>query len=370
MTRNEKGHTIIQRNNEKEIRKPKNRRKNEIKIGTWNIRTMLIPGKMQEVGNELMRYNIDVAALQEIRWKDQGAIDKNMYSFRYSGDKKQGNRGVGFMVFQSMKQKIIEFKPIDERMAYLRLKAKPCNISLLNIYAPTEKDSNEEKDKFYEKVEEEIEVIPKEDTIIILGDFNAQIGKEDYIKCVAGKETIHEKTNNNGQRLCNLAASTDMYISSTKFPHPKKHKITWMSPDNKATTQIDHILINRRKQTSIKDVRTYRGACADSDHFLVIAKIKQKIKKNNKGQKCTRWNITKLSEEKVRKEYETQIEELLSKIVKKEDNVNAQWEAIKKSIQITTEKHIGKVDRDKRKEWYNDSCRVAVEKKRKKDKNG
>ena len=68
----------MERVNEMEERKKRKavikRRKRgmEIRISTWNIRTMLAPGRVQEIETELMRYNIEVAALQEIRWKGQG----------------------------------------------------------------------------------------------------------------------------------------------------------------------------------------------------------------------------------------------------------------------------------------------------------
>mgnify|MGYP005984652337 FL=1 len=58
-----------------------------------------------------------------------------------------------------------------------------------------------EEEQFYDKFETEIEGLPKEDTVIISGDFNAQICTEKYIGQVAGKHTIHQKTNDNGQRL-------------------------------------------------------------------------------------------------------------------------------------------------------------------------
>ncbi|KAK4873253.1 hypothetical protein RN001_015282 [Aquatica leii] len=59
-------------------------------------------------------------------------------------------------------------------------------------------------DIFYETIKSTCEKIPKHDTLILLGDLNAMIGKEEHILNVADKETLHGKTNNNGTRLCNL----------------------------------------------------------------------------------------------------------------------------------------------------------------------
>ncbi|KAK4880387.1 hypothetical protein RN001_008533 [Aquatica leii] len=78
------------------------------------------------------------------------------------------------------------------------------NISIINVYAPTEVATNEKKDIFYETIESTCQKISKHDTVILLRDLNAMIGKEEHIQNVAGKETLHGKTNDNGTRLCNL----------------------------------------------------------------------------------------------------------------------------------------------------------------------
>ncbi|GLV44749.1 hypothetical protein CBL_05216 [Carabus blaptoides fortunei] len=132
---------------------------------------------MQEIVDEIKRYRVDIVAKQETRWKGQGEIRKSDFVLKYSGAEKQGQLGVGFIIMGKMKDKIIEFKPIGERMAYLRMETKPCKLSILNIYAPTEVSSDEDKEKIYELVEEELESILKEDTRLIMGDFNVQIGK-------------------------------------------------------------------------------------------------------------------------------------------------------------------------------------------------
>ena len=104
---------------------------------------------------------------------------------------------------------------------------------------------------------------------ILLGDFNAKIGKENFIASVAGKYTLHEVTSENGKRLGHLAARHNMIIKSTIFEHKQIYKGTWMCPGIDVVNQIDHVVINKRQGSSITDVKSCRGPNCDSDHFLV-----------------------------------------------------------------------------------------------------
>jgi endonuclease/exonuclease/phosphatase family metal-dependent hydrolase len=53
------------------------------------------------------------------------------------------------------------------------------------------------------------------------------------------------------------------------YPRKDIHKGTWKIPGTNDINQIDHIIVSKRWATDIEDVRTYRGATSDSDHFLV-----------------------------------------------------------------------------------------------------
>ena len=62
------------------------------------------------------------------------------------------------------------------------------------------------------------------------------------------------------------SGSKNLVVKSTMFPHHNIHKYTWASPDGKTHNQIDHILIDRRWQSSVLDVRSFTGADCDTVH--------------------------------------------------------------------------------------------------------
>jgi hypothetical protein len=61
------------------------------------------------------------------------------------------------------------------------------------------------------------------------------------------------------------------------FPHRNCHEYTWTSSDGKTHNQIDHILTEWRWHTSIIDVLSFRGAECNTDHYVVVAKVKEKL---------------------------------------------------------------------------------------------
>jgi hypothetical protein len=82
------------------------------------------------------------------------------------------------------------------------------------------------------------------------------------------------------------------------FPYRDIHKYTWTCPDGKTHNQIDHILIDRRRHSSILDVRSFRGVDCDSDHYLVVAKVRERLtvtKRMVKKMDVERFNIFFLS---------------------------------------------------------------------------
>jgi endonuclease/exonuclease/phosphatase family metal-dependent hydrolase len=109
---------------------------------------------------------------------------------------------------------------------------------------------------------------------ILLGDFNAKVGREDIFKPTIGNESLHEISNDNGVRIVNFATSKNLRVKSTMFPHRNIHKYNWPSPDGKTHNQIDHILVDRQKHSNVLDVRSFRAADCVRDHYLLVAKVR------------------------------------------------------------------------------------------------
>jgi endonuclease/exonuclease/phosphatase family metal-dependent hydrolase len=119
-------------------------------------------------------------------------------------------------------------------------------------------------------------MFPRYDMKILLGVFNVKVGREDIFKLIVGNESSHE-ISNDVIRVVNFVTSKFLVVKSTMFPHCSTHKYTWTSPDGKTHNQIDHILIDSRRHSSILDVRSFRGADCDSDHYLVVAKVRARL---------------------------------------------------------------------------------------------
>jgi hypothetical protein len=81
------------------------------------------------------------------------------------------------------------------------------------------------------------------------------------------------------------------------FPHRNIHKYTWTSPNGKTHNQIDHILVDRRRYSNVLDVRSFRAADCDSDHYLVVAKVREILAVNK--QRSHTFNMEKFNLKKL-----------------------------------------------------------------------
>ncbi|XP_055438078.1 craniofacial development protein 2-like isoform X2 [Bubalus kerabau] len=112
------------------------------------------------------------------------------------------------------------------------------------------------------------------------GDWNAKVVSQET-PGVTGKFGLGIQ-NEAGQRLIEFCQENALVIANTLFQQHKRRLYTWTSPDGQHRNQIDYILCSQRCRSSIQSAKTRPGADCGSDHELLIAKFRLKLKKVGK----------------------------------------------------------------------------------------
>ena len=165
-------------------------------------------------------------------------------------------------------------------MISVHFQGKPFNITVIQAYAPTSIAEEAEVERFYEGLQDLLELTPKKDVLFIIGDWNAKVGSQET-PGVTGKFGLGMR-NEAGQRLIEFCQENALVMANTLFPQDKTRLYTWTSPDGQHRNQIDYILCSQRWRSSIQSAKTRPGADYASDNELLIAKFRLKLKKVGK----------------------------------------------------------------------------------------
>ena len=129
---------------------------------------------------------------------------------------------------------------------------------------------------------------PKKDVLFIIGDWNAKVGSQE-IPGETGKFGLGVQ-NEAGQRQIEFCQENVLVIANTLFQQHKRRLYTWTSPDGQYPNQIDYILCSQRWRSSFQSPKQDRANCG-SDHVLLIAKLRLKLKKVGKTTRPFRYDL-------------------------------------------------------------------------------
>ena len=137
------------------------------------------------------------------------------------------------------------------------LQGKPFNITVIQVYVPTSNAEEAEVERFYEDLQDLLELAPKKDVFFFIGDWHAKVGSQET-PGVTGKFGLGMR-NEAGQRLIEFCQENALVITNTLFQIYKRRLYKWTSPDGQHRNQIDYILCSQRWRNSIQSTKTRPG---------------------------------------------------------------------------------------------------------------
>lgn len=345
------------------------KKKKDIIIGTWNMQTMKELGKLELLLREMRCNNISILGLGEVRWKKEGmfthTIDNDTYTIIYCGNNK-GCHGVAIILDPKMSASLKNFNTISDRMVTAQLNTKPVPLNIAQVYAPTSTSTEEEIESFYNILQNYKDSIKDREISIIMGDFNAKIGEGEDKEHGVGAYGLGQR-NERGDMLASFCKVNNLIITNTIFKQPKRRRYTWISPGERYKNQIDYILINRNWRTTVMNAKTRPGIDSNTDHVLLVAKLRLKALKQQKRKGPTRYDLDKLSENNTREEFQLDIHNRFTALMQdwtaNETYPDEIWNSMKSALAETAEAKLGKKTSRKPKSYISEEVlKLAKEK--------
>ena len=178
-------------------------------------------------------------------------------------------------------------------MISVYFQGKPFNITVIQVYLPTSNVEEAEFEQVYEDLQDLQELTPKKDILFIIGEWNAKVGSQET-PGVTGKFGLGVQ-NEAGQRTIEFCQENAVDIANTLFQQYKRRLCTWTSPDGQHRNPIDNIICSQRWRSSTQSAKIRPGADYSSDHELLIAKFRLKLKKVGKISRPFRYDLNQIS---------------------------------------------------------------------------
>jgi len=170
--------------------------------------------------------------------------------------------------------------------------------------------------------------------------------------------------NETGQRLIEFFQENALVIANTLFQQHKGRLYTWTSPDGQHQNQTDYILCSKRWRSSIRATKTRPGADCGSDHELLIAKFRLKLKKVGKTTRPFRYDLNQIPYD-----YTVQVRNRFKGLDLIERVPDELWNEVRDIVQETGIKTIPIEKKCKKAKWLSEEAlQIAVKRKEVKSK--
>ena len=107
------------------------------------------------------KVNVDILGISKLKWTGMGEFNSDDHYIYYCGQESLRRNGVAIMVNKRVQNAVLRCNLKNDRMIFVRLQGKPFNITVIQVYAPTSKAEETEVERFYEDLQDLLELTPK-----------------------------------------------------------------------------------------------------------------------------------------------------------------------------------------------------------------
>ena len=123
--------------------------------------------------------DIDILGISELKWTGIGEFNSDDHYIYYRGQESLKRNGVAIIVNQRVQNAVLECNLKNNRMISVRFQGKPFSITVTQVYDPTNNAEEAEVERFYEDLQDLLELTPPKDVLFIIGDWNAKVGSQE-----------------------------------------------------------------------------------------------------------------------------------------------------------------------------------------------
>ena len=125
-------------------------------------------GKMEVVKQEMRRVKVNILGISELKWMGMGEFQSDDHYIYYCGQESLRRNGVAIMVNKRVRNAVLGCNLKNDRMISVCLQGKPFSITVIQLYAPTSNAEEAEVERFYEDLQDLLELTPQKDVLFII----------------------------------------------------------------------------------------------------------------------------------------------------------------------------------------------------------
>ena len=118
-------------------------------------------GKLEVVKQEMTRVNVNILEISKLRWTRMGEFNSDYHYICYCGQESLRRNGVAIMVNKRVCIAVLGCNLKNDRMISIQFQGKPFSITVIQVYAPTTDAEEAKSDRFYEDLQDLLELTPK-----------------------------------------------------------------------------------------------------------------------------------------------------------------------------------------------------------------